>query len=117
MSNYVTGKTEPKLSGIQGIAKVTGVSLEWLINGEGPMMRDNLLAGTDNSGAAQPGLAHSAMAVYLTLYESKKLIKPEVFEELTIAMWELDQQNPDEEDVENPLLLKVQKILTAALKS
>jgi transcriptional regulator with XRE-family HTH domain len=117
LENYFIGSSEPSVSKIAAISDVSGVSLEWLIRGEGPMMRDNLLAGTGDGGEAQTGLAHSAMAVYVTLFEAQKLVKPETFEELTIAMWELEQQDPDGSDLENPILKKVQSILATALKS
>ncbi len=114
---YLTGKSEPKISKIADIAQATKVSLEWLVFGEGPMMRDHLLAG-DKDGEPTSTLAHSAMAVYVTLFEAGKLIEPEKFEELTVAMWELDQQygGNAEESPDDPIVKKVHKLLMAVLK-
>ncbi|MBL4800895.1 MAG: helix-turn-helix domain-containing protein [Emcibacter sp.] len=118
LGNYISGDTEPKLGGLTAISEATGTSLEWLARGEGPIMRDHLLAG-DKDGEATSTLAHSAMAVYMALHEAGNLITPEKFEQLTIAMWELDQQYGSEGDQnpDDPMVQAAQKLLMAALKT
>lgn len=37
LENYLSGRSEPKASGLAAIAKAVDVSLDWLILGEGPM--------------------------------------------------------------------------------
>ncbi|WP_339863257.1 helix-turn-helix transcriptional regulator [Paremcibacter congregatus] len=114
---YLTGKSEPKISKVAAISKATNVSLEWLVFGEGPILRDHLLTG-DKHGKPTSTLAHSAMVVYVTLHEAGKLIEPEKFEELTIAMWELDQAYGEKtaDNLDDPIVSKAQKLLMSALK-
>jgi phage repressor protein C with HTH and peptisase S24 domain len=37
LETYLTGKTEPKASRIEAIARAVGVSVHWLVTGDGPM--------------------------------------------------------------------------------
>lgn len=38
LNNYMNGRNEPKTSGLVKIARASGVRLEWLATGEGPML-------------------------------------------------------------------------------
>lgn len=118
LEHYHTGTSEPSVSKIKSISDASGVSLEWLVAGNGPMMRDNLFAAQGKDGEPTSSLAHASMAVYATLLDAGKFIPLKRFEELTMAMWELDQQYGDNEaaDPDDPIVSKAQRLLTAALK-
>ena len=38
-ANYIAGKTEPKVSDLVAVANSTGISIEWLATGEGPLRK------------------------------------------------------------------------------
>ena len=50
VSGYISGKIEPSVKVIQMVSKMTGVTLEWLITGEGPMHRTEAATGTCATG-------------------------------------------------------------------
>ena len=39
LRKYIAGETEPSLGAVIGIAHASGVNLEWLATGEGPMRK------------------------------------------------------------------------------
>tara|TARA_B100001939_G_scaffold182604_1_gene157310 strand:+ start:341 stop:808 length:468 start_codon:yes stop_codon:yes gene_type:complete len=117
LETYMKGTSEPSASKLLAISDVSGVSLEWLMRGEGPMMRENLLFDEDKAEEEGGTLAHAAVAVYEALHEAGKLVDPEKFEELTFAMWELDRayKKETEMDPDDPLVKKVKKLLALSL--
>jgi hypothetical protein len=42
--DYISGKTEPKISAIADIAKHTGVNIGWLVTGDGDMIKESAQA-------------------------------------------------------------------------
>lgn len=54
VSGYITGKIEPSVKVIQMVSKMTGVTLEWLVTGEGPMHRAEADTGTCSTGHTYP---------------------------------------------------------------
>lgn len=43
IANWVSAKSEPKAMGLKQLAEITGVSLNWLISGKGPMKPENAM--------------------------------------------------------------------------
>lgn len=60
--NWLTGKSEPTVSNVMAICRVTGTTVEWLMTGEGPRGAQQFLELRDVRGEYLTGTATQAAA-------------------------------------------------------
>lgn len=96
LGNYLGGLTEPKASAIGALCRVCGVSLQWLIYGEGP--EESLHFKDWRTDEAHP-LGQIAKLIYEAIYEAGKTsISPATFDALMVELYNLHLQDIPEDD-------------------
>lgn len=92
LHKYINGESDPSRLRMIAMTDATGVSLEWLALGEGPMMRGANAA--ENKGSPDKATLNAAMAIYALMRGTGKMMAPDRFEELATEMWKLDHEGP-----------------------
>lgn len=75
LTDYVSGKSEPRVSTVIAIAQATGYRLEWLLTGDGEK-REPYLTAKDSTPTISPSLMHKiGQLVDLTFREESARIR------------------------------------------